>query len=94
MPEQNKCHITTSCVYNWGHNGPNGPNYCACRAGYKADPKKVGQDPSAQWRLPWKSQEGRVFVRPGVECDTLCNEWWLGQNGCKEVWLNNNPACM
>ncbi len=86
LPEFNKCHSTTSCIYIWGHQGSTpGPNYCACRAGYKADPRKVGADPSAQWRLPWPSQEGRVFVRPGVECDTLCDQWQLGKDGCKEV---------
>jgi len=83
LPEQNKCHLTTSCIYIWGHPGPNGPNYCACRAGYKAT--NVGADPAAQWRLPWASQEGRVFVRPGVACDTLCDHWELGKDGCKEV---------
>ena len=94
LPELNKCDITTSCIYNWGHQGPGGPNYCACRAGYKANPLEVGQDPAAQWRLPWASQEGRVFVRPGVKCDTLCDHYQLGLDGCQEVWLNNNPQCM
>jgi hypothetical protein len=94
LPELNKCDITTSCIYNWGHQGPGGPNYCACRAGYKANPLEVGQDPAAQWRLPWASQEGRVFVRPGVKCDTLCDHYQLGSDGCQEVWLNNNPQCM
>ncbi|OCK89933.1 uncharacterized protein K441DRAFT_268140 [Cenococcum geophilum 1.58] len=94
LPELNHCDITTSCIYNWGHQGPGGPNYCACRAGYKANPLEVGQDPAAQWRLPWVSQEGRVFVRPGVKCDTLCDNYQLGKDGCQEVWLNNNPQCM
>jgi len=45
-----------------------------------------------QWRLPWygtphggPSQEGRVFVKPGVECNTLCDDWYLGKDGCKAV---------
>ncbi|EON62533.1 hypothetical protein W97_01756 [Coniosporium apollinis CBS 100218] len=91
FPEENKCHPTTSCVYNWGHQGPNGPYYCACRHGYKANPREVGADPSAQWRLQWPSQEGRVFVRPGIKCDTLCDNWEQGAAGCREVY--QNPYC-
>jgi len=49
-------------------------------------------DFEVQWRLPWygtpngdPSQEGRVFVKPGVECNTLCDDWYLGKDGCKAV---------
>ncbi|KAF2678565.1 hypothetical protein K458DRAFT_423016 [Lentithecium fluviatile CBS 122367] len=98
LPPDNKCHITTSCTYNWGHKGANAPYYCACRAGYRATGYKPG-DSSVQWRLPWyagsngqPSQEGRVFVKPGVNCDTLCDKWYDGAKGCQEVVLKNN--CM
>ncbi|USP81832.1 hypothetical protein yc1106_09106 [Curvularia clavata] len=90
-PTLNKCHITTSCILDWGHNGAPKPYYCACRAGYRATNVKP-EDTSKQWRLPWvgnakgdPSQEGRVFVAPGVVCDTLCDQWQLGKDGCKEV---------
>ena len=41
-----------------------------------------------QWRIPASrepSQEGRVFVEPGVGCDTLCDHYELGKGGCREV---------
>ncbi|KAF1815630.1 hypothetical protein P152DRAFT_455348 [Eremomyces bilateralis CBS 781.70] len=62
-------------------------NYCACRAGYRAGFHDVGHDPLAQWRLPWVGQEVRVFVRPGVKCDTLCDNWELGAQWRQEVQL-------
>ena len=36
-PNENKCDITTSCTYVWGHDNPHtpGPYYCACRHGYR-----------------------------------------------------------
>lgn len=36
-PLENKCDITTSCTYVWGHSDPStpGPYYCACRHGYR-----------------------------------------------------------
>jgi hypothetical protein len=81
-----QCDITTSCVaipdtLHTYRDAP--PNYCACRAGYKAT--NVGADPTAQWRLRWGAQGGRVFVRPEVVCDTLCDDWQLGEDGCQEV---------
>lgn len=82
---QNKCDITTSCVSVWAHPGPGPvPYYCACRHGYRADTIAAAES-SSQWRLPWASQEGRVFVKPGVVCNTLCDKWWLGPQGCQEV---------
>lgn len=65
-------------------------SYCACRAGYKAT--HTATDGLIQWRLPWEGQEGRVFVRPGVVCDALCDEWYLGAAGCSEVPLYS--SCM
>jgi len=39
-PDKNKCDITTSCTYVWSHDNPHtpGPNYCACRHGYRMSP--------------------------------------------------------
>lgn len=84
-PVENKCDITTSCIRVWAHSGPGPvPYYCACRHGYRADTISASQS-SSQWRLPWAGQEGRVFVEPGVACNTLCDRWWLGPQGCQEV---------
>jgi hypothetical protein len=59
----------------------------------------AANDVSAQWRLPWygtaggdPSQEGRVFVKPGVVCNTLCDDWYLGKDGCKAV--QEKPDCL
>ena len=90
LPGQNKCDITTSCIeipYDFG-----GGDICACRAGYRAANNLY--DSSVQWRLPWTkkqgiSQEGRVFVAPGTVCDTLCDHWQLGKDGCAEVPLKD-----
>ncbi len=57
---------------------------CACRAGYRASGFAAGDD-SVQVRLPWAEQAGRVFVKPGVVCDQLCDQWQLGKDGCQEV---------
>lgn len=89
LPGENKCDSSTSCVSLDGahtHPGPV-PNYCACRAGYRADnaPGRNLNDPTVQFRLPWAGQEGRVFVAPGIPCNTLCSDWFLGADGCKEV---------
>ena len=78
-PLNNKCTVTTSCI-----TAPDNKNhYCACRAGYRAD----GLQPTdaKQFRLAWPGQEYRVFVAPGVECNTLCNAWWAGPDSCSEV---------
>lgn len=102
VPGRNICDITTSCVFSPGPgtgsvkstgsiatsstaaNSTDGPAYCACRAGYRAS---ANVSAAAQWRLPWRGQEGRVFVAPGTVCDTLCEGWWLGSAGCGEVRL-------
>lgn len=85
FPGENLCDITTSCTYIWGHTASTpAPLYCACRHGYRADGVPAG-DSSSQWRLDWPSQEGRVFVRPGLTCNTLCDDWQLGKDGCKAV---------
>jgi hypothetical protein len=95
LPEENFCDITTSCVnVLTAHTGPGpSPLYCACRGGYKSDPLyNDARDVSVQFRLPWVGQNGRVFVRPGVKCDTLCDHWELGAAGCQEVRLRD--VCM
>lgn len=78
-PGENKCHITTSCSPT-----PYG-TMCACRPGYKA--MGAGTDTSLHWRLKWSisGHEHRVYVKPGTECNELCNEWYLGAAGCREI---------
>jgi hypothetical protein len=73
----------------WAHSDPStpAPYYCACRHGYRAD-NADPSDTSVQWRMNWlndPSQQGRVFVKPGVACNTLCDHWELGKDGCQEV---------
>lgn len=84
FPGENLCDITTSCTYVWGYEGHPVPHYCACRHGYRADNVAPG-DTNSQWRMNWGSQEGRVFVKPGLACNTLCDDWQLGKDGCKAV---------
>lgn len=72
-PLENKCDITTSCITTH----PSGQYMCACRAGYKANP---GYDAAelAEWRVPFEGQETRVFVKPGIICNELCENWASG----------------
>jgi Astacin (Peptidase family M12A) len=77
----NKCDITTSCITT----SP-GNNHCACRAGYRAN--APGSQTAVQFRLPFPGQEYRVFVAPGVVCDTLCdNPFGAPDSICNEVQL-------
>lgn len=75
----NKCDITTGCS-----NTPYG-TMCACRPGFRAD--AAGDDLDKHWRLEWSlpGHEHRVYVKPGVVCNTLCDHWELGAAGCTEV---------
>lgn len=75
----NKCDITTGCS-----NTPYG-TMCACRPGYRA--AAPGDQIDQHWRLQWSipGHEHRVYVKPGVVCDTLCDHWELGAAGCTEV---------
>ncbi|OAF98777.1 zincin [Paraphaeosphaeria sporulosa] len=85
----NSCHITTTCTALGGATeGGQGKHLCACRHGYKAT---RSNDTSVQVRLPWVEQGGRVFVDAGLACDTLCDDWQLGKDGCKEV--KEEPVC-
>lgn len=77
-PFFNKCHITTSCIGT-----PSGSDYCACRAGYRADGLETTD--AKQFRLAFPGQEYRVFVAPGVECNTLCTSPFPGPDSCQEV---------
>ena len=84
-PRFNKCHITTSCItIEGGTSVSAGKHYCACAHGFRANGPGAA-DTTAQIRLPWIGQEGRVFVRPGEQCNVLCDQWTLGRDGCKEV---------
>jgi cysteine-rich repeat protein len=82
-PRENKCDQTTSCISIEGGSG-SGTHYCACAHGFRGAGVAAG-DVAAQMRLPWPSQQGRVFVRPGVQCNVLCDQWTLGRDGCTEV---------
>ncbi|KAG4439027.1 hypothetical protein IFR05_005491 [Cadophora sp. M221] len=77
-PFLNKCTITTSCI-----DTPTGNDYCACRAGYRAD--GLDATDARQFRLAFPGQEYRVFVAPGVECNTLCTTPFPGPDSCQEV---------
>jgi hypothetical protein len=81
-PGGDKCDVTTSCSST-----PFG-TMCACRPGYKAN--AGDSDTSAHWRLRWPvaAHEHRVYVKPGVACDTLCDEWWLGPESCAELGVS------
>ena len=84
IPGQNQCDVTTSCVNTFNADGQSSGNArCACRAGYRAD-GLAPTDPK-QVRLNFPGQEYRVFVEPGVVCNTLCDQWQLGAQGCQEV---------
>ena len=84
-PFNNKCTITTSCISFLN----TGRDYCACRAGYRAN----GLEPTSplQFRLEFPGQEYRVFVAPGVDCDQLCTNPHPGPDSCQEVPVN--PKC-
>lgn len=82
-PLNNKCDITTSCITTQ----PNGNNFCACRAGYRAS-GLAPTDPR-QFRLQFVGQEYRVFVAPGVACNQLCDQPFPGPDSCQEVRVRN-----
>lgn len=85
-PLHNHCDITTSCIETEVVGRPQ----CACRAGYKANAPNTQVD--VHWRLPFPGQEYRVFVAPGVACNTLCdNPWGAPQDICTEVMVV--PSC-
>jgi hypothetical protein len=77
-PFFNKCTITTSCIV-----APGNRHYCACRAGYRAN--NLLPTDQRQFRLKFEGQEYRVFVAPGIECDTLCTNPHPGPDSCQEV---------
>ncbi|KAF2177223.1 zincin [Zopfia rhizophila CBS 207.26] len=85
QPGFNDCDITTSCISLDGASKAGvGQHMCACRHGFRASGYSAN-DKSVQVRLPWASQQGRVFVKPGVACNQLCDSWQLGKDGCTEV---------
>ncbi|KAK4183461.1 hypothetical protein QBC35DRAFT_443328 [Podospora australis] len=83
-PFYNKCAITTSCFNTL----PGNKHYCACRAGYRAN--NLSPADPRQFRLAMLGQEYRVFVAPGVECDTLCTSPHPGPGSCQEVPVKND----
>ncbi len=60
----------------------------ACRAGYRAD-GLLATD-SKQFRLNFPGQEYRVFVAPGIDCNTLCDHPFPGPQSCMEVPVQPN----
>lgn len=81
-PSFNKCTTSTSCIVTQ----PSCKNYCACRAGYRAD-GLAPTDPKQFW-LEFLGQLYKVFVAPGLECNTLCTVPFPGPDSCKEVHVN------
>lgn len=80
IPGLNKCDVTTSCINTL----PSGKHHCACRAGFKAN--ALDSQIALHYRLSFPGQEYRVFVAPGVACDTLCdNPFGAPQDICNEV---------
>ncbi len=81
------CDITANCLTP----SPNAvgaaipASYCGCRAGFKAD-GVADNDVTKQWRLPAPEGHFRVYVAPGVSCNTPCSYPW-GPDGCPEVTL-------
>lgn len=59
-------------------------------AGYKA--AAHNDDSESHYRIKFPYEEYRVFTKPGVVCDTLCDEYWLGPNSCQEVQVRQ--ACL
>lgn len=60
------------------------------RAGYKS---AYGNTESYNsYRVPFAGEGYRVFVRPGVPCNTLCDRWQLGPYSCQEV--AERPECI
>ncbi|KAF2755511.1 hypothetical protein EJ05DRAFT_104278 [Pseudovirgaria hyperparasitica] len=81
------CHPSAACTLNGGAGAPN-KAYCTCPSGFKANPREVGADPAAQWRLNWAGHESQVFVRWETACTTPCND-----ATCSEISINRNPQC-
>ncbi|KAI9002254.1 hypothetical protein BC832DRAFT_560969 [Gaertneriomyces semiglobifer] len=67
--------------------------FCACRPGFKADAKD--KDVDTHWRVAWKigGHEHRVFVRPGVTCNTVCSSKSTSRDLCNEVALADLAQC-
>jgi hypothetical protein len=74
----NFCDVTTSCIET-----PSGSDYCACRAGYRAD--SLSPTNPQQFRLDFPDYGYLVFVAPGVSCNTLCTTPFPGPDSCQEV---------
>lgn len=59
-------------------------------AGYKS--AYGNTDGYNSYRVPFAGEGYRVFVRPGVPCNTLCEHWELGPKSCMEV--SARPECI
>lgn len=76
----NNCDITAPCSAFVDK------QYCACRPGYKA---AAGANQRRIDTLP--AHAHRVWVAPGVVCDTLCDDPW-GTLPCQEVAVQDQCA--
>ncbi|KAF8455800.1 hypothetical protein BDZ91DRAFT_852745 [Kalaharituber pfeilii] len=80
----NNCDITAPCSNFLGK------LYCGCRPGFRAAGNP--QDTNTQWRIDTvPGHEHRVWVAPGVVCNTLCDVPY-GPFPCKEVAVKNQCA--
>jgi cysteine-rich repeat protein len=86
------CGLRASCTpfSPFGFFPNSGNTYCMCQAGYRAS----GLPPNSpeQYRVNWDNglggQTHRVFVRPGQDCDQLCDA--TGANTCSEVPIKDS----
>ncbi|KAI5792560.1 hypothetical protein DFH27DRAFT_569459 [Peziza echinospora] len=83
----NNCDITAPCSSAFGQK-----LLCACRPGYRATGVSP-TDTTKQWRVNFPYHEYRVWVAPGVVCDTLCTNPFSG-NPCNEVTMVNNCVAL
>ncbi|KAI5792579.1 hypothetical protein DFH27DRAFT_602824 [Peziza echinospora] len=77
-PSPNNCDITAPCASAFGLK-----LFCGCRPGFRATGVSP-DDITKQWRFDVPYHEHRVWVKPGVQCNTLCN-WPYGGAACEEV---------
>jgi cysteine-rich repeat protein len=91
----NLCHPTSSCIrIDDTLAFSSTPTFlCACAHGFRGNGVDPG-DASSQIRIPgsqWPSQQGRVFVKPGIECTQVCTDFAMAADGC--VAVNESPDC-
>ncbi|TPX69613.1 hypothetical protein SpCBS45565_g02343 [Spizellomyces sp. 'palustris'] len=85
-PGSNACDITTSCIGVTLKTSET-KLFCACRPGFKA--AAGNSEVTTHFRAEWSTagQEHRVFVRPGIVCNTPCTTY--GADSCSEVSIRD-----